>query len=87
MREWGLGPLECDSELAKGLARFDPTPGAGTSLREFDLYALNTCILDQAASNGFRDTHPGRIESLVAALNGRGPYTPGSNLSSLRLAS
>jgi hypothetical protein len=59
----GLGPLKCDSELAKGLARFDPTPGAGTSLREFDLYALNTYILDQAASNGFRDTHPGRIQS------------------------
>ena len=80
----GLGPLECDSELAKGLARFDPTRGAGTSLREFDLYALNTCILDQAASNGFRDTHPGRIESLIAALNGvfvkQGSGHAGSNL-------
>jgi hypothetical protein len=43
-----------------------PAPRSVSSI----LYALNTCILDRAASNGFRDTPPGRIESLVAAFNG-----------------
>ena len=43
-----------DSDLAQQLATLD-LPG-GTSLREFDLYGLNTSILDNAGSYGFTNT-------------------------------
>ena len=45
-----------DTELAQGLAALDPTLPAGNSLDEFNLYALNTYILDNAASYGLTNT-------------------------------
>jgi hypothetical protein len=52
-----------------GIATYSQT-GAQFGYAMCWVMALDTCILDRAASNGFGDTHPGRIESLVAALNG-----------------
>ena len=54
----GSVPWSTTVNSPRGLAVFDPTPGAGTSLREFE--HIHTGI---AASHGVRDTHPGRIQS------------------------
>ena len=45
-----------DSFLASGLAALDPTLSPGTSLGEFDLYALNRHILENPGLHGFTNT-------------------------------
>jgi outer membrane lipase/esterase len=71
-----------DTDLAVGLHALDPTLAAGTTLQEFDLYALNEEILAKAISEGLNTTDPCFTDTPGSAAATTECGTDGANIDS-----